>query len=326
MNRIHPLKQFYDIIDDGDINKKLKSLPDFPRIIELEITNLCNFQCLMCKTGNDTSLRNKGMMTKETFEKLVDEISNHHTALKFVGFGESLLNKQFLEFASYAKSKGIVCHLTTNGSLLTEALMKQLIDIKFDSVKFSFQGVDREGYMTLRQKDDFYNLLEKIETFYKLRSNAEYPFLTIATSITNETKEQVEQFQQKCSDICDKLEVGTTTLEHLEINKVKDEKQKQQLHDLKEKQTLHKVRYQCCNQVYDVLTVRWNGQVSSCCADNDGIMCIGDLNLSTLEELWNCPKQKKYREILSRNEYEALPLCKNCYDYMGYMKNNNRIL
>ena len=42
MQREHPLKQFYNIIDHGSGEDKMGLIPEFPRIIELEITNHCN--------------------------------------------------------------------------------------------------------------------------------------------------------------------------------------------------------------------------------------------------------------------------------------------
>jgi len=326
MERVHPLKTFYSIIDNGDINNKLNNLPEFPRVIELEITNQCNFNCLMCKTGNDSSERNRGIMSKQIYDNLIEEIKGKDVALKFVGFGESLINTQFIELAKIAKNSGIICHLTTNGSLLTDEIIDELIEIQFDSIKFSFQGVERKGYLLLRQTDDFDLLLSKIEKLFKKRGELEKPYITIGTSITNENKEQVEEFILICKNICDKVEIGVTTLEFMEVDKVKDLRQRKQLTELKKVQTLNKTRYQCCNQVFDAITVRWNGDVSACCADNDGVMVLGNLSNKSIKELWNCSLEQKYRKILSENRYEDLPLCKDCYDYMGYMMKDNKIL
>lgn len=53
-NIIPPLRKFYQIIDSGDTKSKIEMFPSFPRILEMEITNHCNFHCLMCKTGTET--------------------------------------------------------------------------------------------------------------------------------------------------------------------------------------------------------------------------------------------------------------------------------
>lgn len=319
MERVHPLKRFYATIDRGDIEYKISHIPEFPRIIEFEITNHCNFQCLMCKTGVGTALRERGYMSDETFRKVIDEIKGKGVALKFVGQGEPLLHEKFIDYVKLAKKNGVVCHLTTNGSLLDEMLMQKIIDSGLDSIKFSFQGVDREGYRTLRQKDNFESLLEKIEKLYRMRGDKESPYITVATSITNESEELVNAFKERCSDFCDKVEVGITTLEFIEIDKVRNEEAKAALLKLQEVQNRNKKRYKCCNQVFDVITVRWNGDVTACCADNDGIMTLGNIYEKGIQECWNSPLQNKYREILAKSRYEELEICKDCYDVMGYM-------
>ena len=273
----------------------------------------------MCKTGVGTALRERGYMSDETFRKVIDEIKGKGVALKFVGQGEPLLHEKFIDYVKLAKKNGVVCHLTTNGSLLDEMLMQKIIDSGLDSIKFSFQGVDREGYRTLRQKDNFESLLEKIEKLYRMRGDKESPYITVATSITNESEELVNAFKERCSDFCDKVEVGITTLEFIEIDKVRNEEAKAALLKLQEVQNRNKKRYKCCNQVFDVITVRWNGDVTACCADNDGIMTLGNIYEKGIQECWNSPLQNKYREILAKGRYEELEICKDCYDVMGYM-------
>lgn len=319
MNREHPLKKFYAIIDKGDIKEKLEHLPSFPRIIEFEITNHCNFHCLMCKTGVGVALRERGFMTIETYEKIIDEIKGKGVALKFVGQGEPTLHKGFIEFVNIAKRNGVICHLTTNGSMLNEEMMQEIIESGLDSVKFSFQGVDAEGYRMLRQNDDFEILLEKIKKLYSMRGNNPAPYITVTTSVTNETQHQIDDFKEHCQPFCDKVEVGITNLEFIDLDKLKDKETKNTLQKIQMTQDKEKKRYKCCNQVFDTITIRWNGDITSCCADNDGIMTLGNIHQKSIEECWNSPLQNKFREILSENRYNDLPLCKNCYDYMGYM-------
>ncbi|ODR46795.1 hypothetical protein BEI59_23905 [Eisenbergiella tayi] len=327
MKQMNPLTKFYNTIDKGDGKTKIKDVPDFPRIIELEITNHCNFHCIMCKTGLDISGRGRGMMEKDIFYQLMNETKDmgDNLAIKFVGLGESLLSPYFIEFAKIAKKQGHICHLTTNGSKLTEKIMQELIDMEFDSVKFSFQGVDHESYAVMRLRDDFEELIEKIKRFKQFRGMKSLPFITIGTSLTNESEKRVNEFKKMCDDsVCDKLEIGMTNLEAIDVNLIKDEKTREVVLRLKQLQEMNKARLPVCNQVFDVITVRWNGNVCSCCADADGLMVLGNLKENSIKELWMSPKQKKYREILSENRYNDLLLCRDCYDFMGFMGSSNK--
>jgi len=319
MERIHPLRKLYSVIDNGDINYKIANIPEVPEIIELEVTNYCNFKCLMCKTGLEIAKRPRGFMKIDTFTKLIDEIKDYETAIKFVGLGEPLLHPEFPEFVKAAEGRGILCHLTTNGSLLNENMMNKLLESGLDSIKFSFQGVDSESYEEMRQKDEFDNLMSTIKRFYDLRGDREKPFITIGTSVTDESAERIEAFKKMCVNFADRVEVGRTTLEHIDIDRLKTDEAKARISLIKEKQSLRKVRYKCCNQVFDVITVRWNGDISACCADADGLMTLGNIAEHSIKEIWNCDRENEYRKILAARRYEDLPLCKNCYDFMGYV-------
>lgn len=318
MKREHPLDYFYKTIDHCTIEEKVSHLPDFPRIIEFEITNHCNFHCLMCKTGVGTALRERGFMSSQVFDRVIEQIKDKGSALKFVGQGEPLLHKNFMDFIRKAKENHIICHLTTNGSILDEAYMEELVDSGLDSIKFSFQGVDASGYKSLRQRNDFDSLLLKIKKLYNIRGEKAAPFITICTSVTSESQEQIHAFKKQTEKFCDKVEVGITTLDFIDIEHVKDSKEREQLRILQKEQMRKKQRYECCHQVFDVITVRWNGDITACCADNDGIMTLGNIEQMSIEECWNSKKENSYRKILANRDYEALPLCRDCYDVMGY--------
>lgn len=314
MNIEHPLKSIYESIDNGEPHDRLNTIPEFPRIIETEITNHCNFQCIMCKTGTGQAKRTRGYMTEDCFQKLLSEASDKKAALKFVGQGESTLHPQFLKWVKMAKEAGIICHLTTNGSMFTESYMQEIINSGLDSVKFSFQGVTSEGYRTLRKKNDFEELLAKINKLFKLRGVLTHPFITVGTSVLKETEEEITAFKNRCEPFCDKVEIGVTTLEYIDLSCVHDKQERQLLERMKVSQGQSFRRYKCCHQVFDVITIHWNGNICACCADNDEVMVLGNINNNSLKECWNSEKEKIYRSILAEREYEKLPLCKDCYD------------
>ena len=323
MDRVNRLKEIYKTIDNGGVEDKVCNLPQFPKIIEFEVTNHCNFQCLMCKTGVGTSTRSRGYMTDEIYQRVIEEIKEYPVALKFVGQGEPTLHPHLTEYLRIAKENNIITHLTTNGSLLNEAMMQEMIDAELSSIKFSFQGVDAEGYKMLRQKDNFEELMQKIELLYRLRGDKEFPYITIGTSVTNESGEKVQAFRERCKNICDKVEVGITTLEFIDLDKIRDERYKSEIKKIQEHQDQIKRRYICCPQIFDTIAVRWNGDITACCADQDGVMTLGNIATKSILECWNSPQENKYREILSKCEYDKLELCKDCYDVYGWTYGDN---
>ena len=322
--RENELKKIYRTIDSGTAREKMANLPIFPKIIEFEITNHCNFSCIMCPTGIGTAKRDRGYMTEEVFGRVISELSGHNVALKFVGQGEPLLHPNAIGFIGKAHKNGIITHLTTNGSLLSEEMIRSIVDEQIlDSIKFSFQGIDAEGYYMLRQKDGFDELINIIKRFFVIRGDREKPYMTIGTSITNETKELIEAFVKMGRDICDRVEVGMTQLECSELSIVKNDSYREKLIELRKRQMDNKKRYVCCPQVFDVISIRWNGDITACCGDIQGEMTLGNIMSDSIADCWVCKKEQEFRRLLAEGRYEDISACKDCYDVYGWTYGEN---
>lgn len=318
MKKIHPLASRYSVIDKGTLEEKINNVGKYPKIIMIEPTTHCNFHCRMCPNGLGTLKRKRDFMSMETYMKIIDEITGKDIPIKYVGVGEPLLHPEILRFFKIAKDRGIICHMTTNGSMLTQDIMQYLIDIKFDSVKFSFQGIDTDTYREMRNSIDFTELMSTIERFYKLRGDNISPFITVTTSVTYETNEQIEHFKREAEKISDKVEIGTTMLDKVDFDSIPSEDSRKKLIECRENELKNRKRFKFCTEVYDALTISYDGKISPCCRDAEFIMSLGNIMDSSIEELWNCDKINYFRDILKDLKYDELPLCKDCYDYMGY--------
>lgn len=318
VDRNNPFKPIYDVCNTGNPVEKLESLPSFPRYMDIELTNTCNFKCLMCPTGTGSSKRSKGMLSEEVFEKLLAEITPHKTALRFIRWGEPMLHKSLISFIERSHNAGVMVHINTNGSLMDEAMMTKLLESGLDSIKFSFQGVDRKSYHEMRNIDFFEQLLLTIEKFHGMRGERKIPFIHISTSITYETKEQVHQFQERTKGIADLVTVGRTILDYMDPSQSTrlSDVERYRLQTLKEQESVVK-KHMECPEVFDKLSLNWDGTVSACCNDYDNKMIIGDFRKDSLQTIWNSMQMNRYRGILSKMEHHKLFLCKSCYDNYG---------
>ena len=313
----NPFQDIYDICNNGNPKYKLEHLPSFPRYIDIEVTNNCNFKCLMCPTGTDMSVRKRGYMEETTFNRILEQIKPHKTPVRIIGWGEPFLHKQLLGFCRSLHDNGIKVHLNTNGKLLTDAIMDELLNIPIDSIKFSFQGVDVRSYKEMRSIDYFDQLLAKVKMLYDKRGDRPLPFIHVSTSITYETKEQITSFYDFVSSRVDLVTIGKTVFDKIDLEKVNLSKGKKDLlATLIEQETTIKVHPEC-PEVFDKLSVNWDGRITACCADFDDVMLIGDITQGTLLEAWNSDTMNGYRKILSEGGHDQLTLCRTCYDYIG---------
>lgn len=315
MKRVNPFQAIYNICNRGNSQEKMLSLPPFPRYLDIELTNRCNFRCLMCPTGIGSIKRGRGFMSDEIFRKIFDEITPHKTPVRFVRWGEPLLHRKLLLFIAELKRIGCLVHINTNGSLLDEKLIERLLNLGLGSIKFSFQGTDQISYREMRNTDFFDGLVEKVKLMYHRRGDQNLPFIHVSTTITYETPEQVRSFREKIKDFVDLVTVGRTVLEHIEAEQSRlDMAEKLRLRDLKNKESVVKKHVEC-PEVFDKLSVDWDGMVTACCWDYDHKMVVGDVRNSSLEEIWRSERMNRFRSLLADMRHDEIQLCSTCYDY-----------
>jgi len=316
--RSNPFNNIYRKLnnDDGYFN--------FPLCIDVELTNNCNLHCLFCPTGTGASIRNKGFLSEKNFIKIMDDLKGHQIGLRFSRWGEPTLHPSIVNFLKMAKENGHLIHLNTNGQLLNESLIKDLVNLGLDSIKFSFQGTDQKTYQEMRQDSNFNLLVDVIKMTYKKRGDKLLPYIHISTTTTYETDSEIKRFEDMVEPYCDYVTVGKTKLEHININETKNlnENQKNILTELKTKESMAEARLKICPEVYGKLSIDWDGQVTACCSDYNREVVIGDISKSTILEIFHNDIIEKYRNILRKREFDKITHCSRCFDLMSVQDKN----
>jgi radical SAM protein with 4Fe4S-binding SPASM domain len=316
MDRINPFAAYYDQCNDPRNRRDPAMLPDFPRYVDIELTNACNFKCLMCPTGTGVAKRKKGFITEKDFSRLIDELKIRRTPVRFIEWGEPLLHPNLPVLLSDCHEHGIHTHLNTNGLLLDEEMMDVFVRTPLSSLKFSFQGIDRKSYQEMRNRDFFDELIERITTLHRLRGDKRYPYLHVSTTITYETSDKVKEFREMISPYVDLVTIGRTTMDFLNPDDARlSGEERERLRYLIRQESVVK-RHPSCPEVFNVLAINWDGSVSACCTDYDNLMIVGNIQDQSLEEIWKSKKMNTYRTLLSRMKHDLLDVCRNCYDNM----------
>ena len=289
----NPLQKLYEQCTYGTMAEKFNSLPDFPRMLDVELTNVCNFRCVMCPTGQGSVKRSKGQMESRTLLKVLDEAMTNGTPIRYIRWGEPMLYKYFEDAIIETKQRGLLCHLNTNGSFLSREVNDFLVHVGLDSIKISFQGVNETGYSAMRVGGSYQQVLDNIRELHRIRTETKspYPFIQIGTTIINETAPAIADFIASVDAFTDAVYIGRT----------------------KDLQEPNPVRAACeCPEVFDKLSINWDGTVSACCGDYDNKMLVGDLRKQTLQEIWDSPELANYRMMLLAYRHNELPLCSRC--------------
>src|SRR2546428_3467918 len=94
-----------------------------PPFCKWESTCRCNLHCVMCYTDCfNTPERIRQELTLPEIVRIMDEIQEAGCLELCLTGGEPLARKDFLDIYAYAKQKGFLLTVFTNGTLLTEKI------------------------------------------------------------------------------------------------------------------------------------------------------------------------------------------------------------
>jgi Fe-coproporphyrin III synthase len=111
-------------------------------VIVWNMTRQCNLRCVHCYAHAKASLQENELSTEEG-KALLDDLSRMGVPVILFSGGEPLMRKDLPELASYAVSKGMRAVISTNGTLITAPIARELKEIGLSYVGISLDGMER---------------------------------------------------------------------------------------------------------------------------------------------------------------------------------------
>ena len=130
-------------------------------VIQLEITERCNFKCKHCYLEQKKETYREDMSTNEIF-CIIDEASQLGVQEFNITGGEPLLHKDIKKILKYIYECGMITRLYTNGYLLTDELINFLADIHIGCVRISIDGLKAEMHDEIRRVKSFERIEQNI--------------------------------------------------------------------------------------------------------------------------------------------------------------------
>lgn len=111
---------------------------------QIELTYRCNFDCIHCYCKGSEN-KEKELTTSE-FKKILDEIHKEGCVWLTLTGGEPLVRRDFREIYAYAKSKGFILTLFTNGYGFSEKDINFIAEQAPYSIQVTLNGVTKKTY------------------------------------------------------------------------------------------------------------------------------------------------------------------------------------
>ncbi len=132
-----------------------------PMAGSMELTFRCNFRCIHCYCV-DEQIPNE--LSLDEIRGLLDQMADEGCLWVLLTGGEPLLRRDFLDIYRYARGKGMIVTVFTNGSLITEAVAEELGSLKPFVVEITLYGATPETYKAVTGKaEHFQRVVDGVE-------------------------------------------------------------------------------------------------------------------------------------------------------------------
>lgn len=253
--------------------------------VNLELTNHCNLRCTFCPV-NTTMRRPKGFMDPALFHRVIDENPQLDFVLAFQ-WGEPLLHPQFFELVRYAADRGVRTMITSNGTHLSPENRARLLACGLERITFSVDG-DHATHFAVRGYD-LARLREDVLALRRERDASDAPLrIDVSMVVDRATEGALETYRHEWAPVADRVQA---------IPRIVAER-----------------RASPCRELWrGTLVVLWDGRVTVCCVDSEGLLRVGDARTERLTDVWNGAAMRAIRARHTTGDFP--PLCANCGEY-----------
>lgn len=155
----------------------------------IEVTRRCPLNCVHCY-NNLPMADSKARSSELTYEehcRILDEISQAGCLWLLYTGGEPFLRTDFLDIYTYAKRKGMLITLFTNGILMTPRIVDHLAESRPFSIEITLYGYSKETYERITRVEGSY---ERCMRGIRLIRDRQLP-LSLKTVVTTLNKHEL---------------------------------------------------------------------------------------------------------------------------------------
>jgi len=285
-----------------------------PWVIFVDPSDICNFNCRFCPSGDLELMRKVGrkitVMDFDLYKKVIDDICDFDKPIKVLRLykdGEPLLNARFADMVKYAKDSGCAERIdtTTNASMLDPERNLKIINAGLDRINISIEGVNAEQYLWLSNyRIDFDELVSNIKHFYDNRNGCEMIIKINGDLIKAEDK---EKFYEIFGDICDGIfiEHAMGCWYEFDMGGIK-QNDKFGIYG----QPIKEV--EVCPYVFYSMSINSNGTASACFLDWARKLLIGDVKTESVKDIWYGERLAEYQKLFLEKKRNEHPICSKC--------------
>lgn len=166
-----------------------------PQKIEVAITRCCNLKCIFCNARSDDPIDPNELPTEKLLSLINEAADMGVREINLSGGGEPFYKPdKALRVMRTIKERGMRGSITTNGTLLSEGSIREIIQMGWDHIVVSIDGPDPESNDFMRNRPGLFKCVERtLKHFKELKEQLEShsPTLHINMIISNKSHTKI---------------------------------------------------------------------------------------------------------------------------------------
>jgi len=267
----------------------IKKLDEYPPLIQIEPSSICNFRCIFCfetdKTFTDKKSGHMGTMKLDLFKKIIDEIEGKVQFVTLASRGEPLVSKEINEMIKYTSGKFLNLKINTNASLLNEEKIHTILSSNVKTMVFSADAADSDLYKKLRVNGSLEKTIKNIKLFREIQKKhySSNKIITRVSGVKFSKEQNFDSMMKLWGDIVDQVAF-------VDYNPWENSYEKPPNGLITP-----------CSDLWRRMFVWWDGKINPCDVDYKSKLNIGNIEKNSIKELWN----SKYYQELRSNHLES---------------------
>lgn len=296
------------------MNKLDVNSMEYLNTVSMELASKCNLKCRMC--SHPTNQREPGMMSMDDFKVIIQKLLKTNIRQLFLNMGEPFMNRAIFRMIAFAKRNGFSVFISTNGLLLTDDHIINIIKTGVDGLKFSIEGTTPAVYEGIRVGGKFDRLYKNVLRMKEIRDKSGSRLPLRISTILMKGNENIVEFVKFWGPYCDEIEYTAVT-NHIGLVDNREVSLSESWHHRK-----------ACPQVvpYKEVNVLYNGDMVICCVDFHGKCVLGNLVDREFDDIWNSERMTEIRRKAYAGDTQDLDPCSVCdiADYSNVLWKNMR--
>jgi len=283
-------------------------LSNYPRKILFGLhENACNLACPKCLVHSENYPRgialkkSLGSMQIESIIKVFDEVKESAPTVSPSFWSEPLMNnKLFRRFVLEARARNLPVMINTNALLINEDMAEFLVE-NLDQVSVSIDATTEETLIKTRATDQLDKIKKAVFLLLEKRGSLRGPRIVVSFSAEECNVSEREDF----------VEFWIQHVDAVRVNEVYSDNRKI------EKEITASKRY-ACREIYDNLTIDYDGVARICCLDGYRETNLGNVFNDGVYNVWHGLELERIRKIHESNDYDKYKFCQSCDQWAGF--------